>query len=157
MNASASTAPATADLQAIVFGLGDETYGIEIGFVHEIIRNQELTVVPGASPAVLGLINLRSQVLPVLSLRTIFGRPPGELDSSARIVLVGLAGARVGLLVDRVFEVRTFPAESISPPPAFATGESGFQAVGIAQPDTGLVVLLDVEAAVGSVDLGQTA
>src|SRR5215218_9963985 len=81
---SASTAPtAAADLQAIVFGLGDERYGIEIGFVHEIIRNQELTVVPGASPAVLGLINLRSQVLPVLSLRTIFGRPSIEPGPAA--------------------------------------------------------------------------
>jgi len=156
MNVSTAVATATADLQAIIFGLGDETYGIEIGFVHEIIRNQELTAVPGAPPAVLGLINLRSQVLPVLSLRTIFGRPAVDLDSSARIVLVGLDGARVGLLVDQVFEVRTFPAESIAPPPAFATGESGFQAVGIAQTDTGLVVLLDVEAAIGSVDLGQT-
>jgi purine-binding chemotaxis protein CheW len=155
MTGASGSESVTADLQAIVLGLGDEIYGIEIGFVQEIIRNQPLTAVPGASPAVLGLINLRSQVLPVLSLRTIFGRPAIAVDPAARIVLVGLAGWRVGLLVDEVFEVRTLAADSIQPAPAFATGERGFQAVGIAQTERGLVVLLDIEAVLGSVELGQ--
>ena len=150
----ASATGAQADVQAIVFGLGAETYGIEIGLVHEIIRHQVPTAVPSAPAAVLGLINLRSQILPVLSLRAIFGLPAVAVDASARIVLVGLDGSRVGLLVDEVFEVRTLAADTIQAPPAFASGEAGFHAVGIAQTARGIVVLLDIEDAVASVDLG---
>ena len=143
-----------AELQAIVFRLGDEVYGIEIGFVHEIIRHQPPTPVPGTSQAVLGLINLRSMVVPVLSLRTIFDMPPHEPDGRSRIVIVSLEGARLGLLVDEVLEVRTFAATDIQPAPAFVSGD-GHHAIGIAQTEAGLVVLIDVEEAVGSVDLGR--
>ena len=153
MNAKQSAAQPANDLQAIVFRLGDETYGIEIGFVHEIIRYQRPTPLPGSQATILGLINLRSRVLSVLSLRSILGLGSEPLGPSARIVIVGVTGDRVGLLVDEVHEVRTLPADAIQPPPLFASAAGGRHAVGIAQTDRGLVVLLDLEDAISAVGL----
>jgi purine-binding chemotaxis protein CheW len=157
MPADLPVAPVAADHQAIVFRVADETYGIEIGFVHEIIRHQPTTGVPGTSTAILGLINLRSRIFPVLSVRTIFGLPEPVPGPRSRIVVVGIDGSRIGLLVDEVSEVRTFSADTIQPPPSFVAGDSQDQIVGIAQTEGGLVILLDVEAVVGSVDLGRTS
>jgi purine-binding chemotaxis protein CheW len=155
MTATARHATSTGDLQAIVFALGSESYGIEIAFVHEIIRRQPLTPVPAAPPSVLGLINLRSRIIQVLSLRTIFGLPEAVTTPAERIVIVGFGESRLGLLVDEVSEVRTFGADSIQPAPTFTSGRGPEHIVGIAQTPAGLVILLDIEAAVGSVDLAR--
>jgi purine-binding chemotaxis protein CheW len=146
---------ASAEIQAIVFRLADEVYGIEIGFVHEIIRHQAPTRVPGSPAEMLGLINLRSRVIPVLSLAAILGGPDADPAPATRIVIVGVEGARVGLVVDEVFEVRTLDAGTVAPAPAFAA-DGRHHAAGVAQTDRGLVVLLDIEDAVASVDLGQS-
>jgi purine-binding chemotaxis protein CheW len=148
----ASPAVATEpDYRAVVFDLGSEVYGIEIGFIREIIRQVPITALPGADQSVLGLISLRGQILPVVSLRALFGMPIANPSPSARIVVAELDRGRVGLAVDAVRAVRLLPSDALEPPPALGAGPA--HVAGIARVDDGLVILLDLEAALARVDV----
>jgi len=90
------------EVQLVVFGLADESYGVHVLAVEEIIRLQEITAIPHAPAFVEGVINLRGRVIPVLDLRKRFGLPPTEATKSTRIVVVEASGMTVGLVVDSV-------------------------------------------------------
>jgi len=147
---------ASAEIQAVIFRLGAETYGVEIGFVHEIIRVQPPAALPGSSAAVLGVINLRSRIVPVISLRAAFGGTEVEPGPASRIVIVSWNASRVGLLVDEVVEVRSFDVDAIQQPPAMLAGDR-HHTIGIARTERGLVALLDVESAIGAVELSRAS
>lgn len=120
----------------LAFQLSDETYGIPIESVREIVRVPPLTEIPRAAPELLGVINLRGEVLPVydlkLRLRLSDGPAPvagpdadlAQLPRRARIVIVHDAAGDAGVLVDAVDEVvRLRPSEIESPPRGVAGGE----------------------------------
>ena len=142
------------DYRAVVFDLGDEVYGVEIGFIREIIRHVPITALPGADESILGLISLRGQILPVVSLRSLFGLAPAEPSPAARIIVAELDRGRVGLAVDSVRAVRLLPSDSLEPPPALGAGPA--HVAGIARVDDGLVILLDIEAALARVEVEHT-
>lgn len=89
----------------VSFILGKETYAVSASTVNEVLRYTEITPVPGAPQAIMGIINLRGNVVTVLSARTMFGLPPAEIAEQSRIVIVDIADYSVGILVDRVVEV----------------------------------------------------
>ncbi len=99
----------------VTFILGDETFGLEISWVQEIIRVPPLVRVPRAPDHVEGLASLRGQLLPVVSGRGRLGLPPAPPGEAARVVVLEKAGQRLGFLVDRVREVVEIPAEAIEP------------------------------------------
>jgi purine-binding chemotaxis protein CheW len=138
------------DYQVIVFGVGTEVYGVEIGLIHEIIRHQPITALPGTSAEVLGLLSLRGRILPVVSMRVVLGMDDVAPTAASRIVVVELDRGRVGLAVDAVSAVRRLPQGSIQPPPAL--GGAAPHLAGVTRVDDDLVVLLDLEAALARVD-----
>lgn len=91
--------------QFIVVGLGSERYGIAIENVLNIIRMLDITRVPAAPPSVRGVVNLRGEILPVMSLRQEFGLEKIDQGKKARILFVKVDEAPIGLIVDRVYEV----------------------------------------------------
>src|SRR5487761_151731 len=93
--------------QVVVFDLSSEIYALDILHVHEIIRIQPVTPVPGAPNYVEGLINLRGRVVPVVDLRKRFGLPLRATGDRARIVVVQVSDDIVGVVVDAVSEVIT--------------------------------------------------
>src|SRR5690348_9894294 len=99
------------DQQVVIFRLGESSYAIEIAAVREIIRPQPITVVPQAPPCVVGVINLRSTVVPVLDLRKRCGLPEGEQTRESRVVVVQVGSESVGLQVDAVSEVITLSTD----------------------------------------------
>jgi len=138
------------EVQLVVFGLADESYGVHVLAVEEIIRLQEITAIPHAPAFVEGVINLRGRVIPVLDLRKRFGLPPTEATKSTRIVVVEASGMTVGLVVDSVDEVRNLPTDTIEPPsPIVTTVDSDFL-MGVGKLPAGggqeqLVILLDLD------------
>ncbi|HOS92992.1 MAG TPA: chemotaxis protein CheW [Armatimonadota bacterium] len=138
------------EVQLVVFGLADESYGVHVLAVEEIIRLQEITAIPHAPDFVEGVINLRGRVIPVLDLRKRFGLPPAEATKSTRIVVVEASGMTVGLVVDSVDEVRNLPTDTIEPPsPIVTTVDSDFL-MGVGKLPAGggqeqLVILLDLD------------
>src|SRR3990172_1896858 len=90
--------------QLVVFEVSNESFGIDINAVQEIIRVQAITDVPKAPAHVKGIINLRGKVIPVLDLRGKFGLPQTDETKATRIVVVEVAGTTVGMIVDGVSE-----------------------------------------------------
>ena len=94
---------ATSDDQVTQWGtfrLGDEIYGVNVMQIREVLRYTEITPVPGAPYYVLGIINLRGNVVTVIDTRTRFGLNPGEIDNNTRIVIVEVDKQVIGMLVD---------------------------------------------------------
>ena len=90
--------------QYIVTKLDTEQYGIDISYVDNIVRMTRITRVPKSQPYFKGIINLRGEVIPVMSLRLKFGLPDDEVTNATRIIIIKLEDldGSIGLLVDEV-------------------------------------------------------
>ncbi|HHW15345.1 MAG TPA: chemotaxis protein CheW [Firmicutes bacterium] len=133
------------ELQLVVFSLAGEDFGVPIDQVREIIRFTAVTKVPKAPVSVLGVINLRGRVIPVVSLRERFGFPAEEAGNATRIVVSDLAGQTAGFVVDAVTEVLRLDEGAIEPPPASASTVDSAFIKGIGKIDERLIILLDLE------------
>lgn len=110
-------------IQLVSFILGGEEYGVEVLRVREIIRMPAITKMPNAPDYAEGIINLRGKVIPVISMRKRFGLDGCENDTHTRIMVMDVAGALTGFIVDAVSEViRIHSSEIQPPPPITATG-----------------------------------
>src|SRR3546814_12564814 len=89
----------------VCFGRGTQEYGLPILQGHEVLRPLPIEAVPGAPDIVLGVINLRGQVVTVIDLRRYLELPEQPLDAETRIIVVAHDGETFGLLVDRIGEV----------------------------------------------------
>src|ERR1700690_946044 len=113
------------DLQIVGFRIGNETYGVRIGAVREIVRVPEITAVPGAPDSVEGVINLRGKIIPVMDLRKRFGHTEITSDKKNRILVVELNNKLLGLIVNAASEVlKVSPADIEAPSSVFAEGAS---------------------------------
>jgi purine-binding chemotaxis protein CheW len=132
------------DLQIVGFRIGNETYGVRIGSVREIVRVPEITSVPSAPETVEGVINLRGKIIPVMDLRKRFGKTDIQPDRKNRILVVELENKLVGLIVNAASEVlKISPAEIEPPGNVFAEGESSY-VTGVGKLKGRLIILLDI-------------
>ena len=117
-----------------------ESYALPILSIHEIIRMQPITHIPNTRSCVLGVINLRGQIIPVVSLRERLHMPDAEPAKSTRIVIVNDHDGVIGMIVDSVHQVLSF--DDLQPPP-----EEGNAAYlqGIGRKGDTLVSVLDVQ------------
>jgi purine-binding chemotaxis protein CheW len=100
--------------QYIVIRLGNEQYGIDIKYIDNIVRMQRITRVPNVENYIKGVINLRGEVIPVVSLRIKMGLAEDEITKATRIIILRLDnGDTIGMLVDEVKEVVTLGASKI--------------------------------------------
>jgi purine-binding chemotaxis protein CheW len=132
------------DVQIVGFRIGNETYGVRISSVREIVRVPEITAIPSAPEAVEGVINLRGKIVPVMDLRKRFGQQEVQPDKKNRILVVELEGKLVGLIVNAASEVLKIPPGDIAAPGSlFPEGESSY-VTGVAKLKNRLVILLNV-------------
>jgi purine-binding chemotaxis protein CheW len=132
------------DLQLVGFRIGNETYGVRISSVREIVRVPEITAVPSAPETVEGVINLRGKIIPVMDLRKRFGQAEIQPDKKNRILVVELDHKLVGLIVNAASEVLKIAPSEIEPPGnLFAEGESGY-VTGVGKLKGRLIILLDI-------------
>lgn len=131
-------------LQWITFRLHNETYGINVMQVQEVLKVPEITPVPGAPEYVHGIINLRGNVVTVVNTRMRFGLPPSEVSASSRILIIESGEQVIGLLVDSVAEVVYLHASDIESAPNAGREESARYIEGVYNRDEGLLILVDV-------------
>lgn len=134
-------------LQCLTFLLGDEAFALDIRSVREIIQHGHMTPVPLMPEFVRGVINLRGAVVPVIDLRTRFGRSAAVIGKKTCIVIFDSVrdGERVelGLLVDAVSEVIDIPAGEIEPPPSFGASVRRDFIMGMGKVASRFVIILD--------------
>jgi purine-binding chemotaxis protein CheW len=132
------------DTQWVTFYLADEKYGVPVAQVREVLRYTEITPVPGAPDYVLGIINLRGNVVTVLDTRKRFALPPVEVDDSTRVVIIEVEEQVVGILVDQVSEVMRLNTGEIETAPNVGNDESSKYIQGVASRDGNLLILVDL-------------
>ncbi|MFL5351031.1 chemotaxis protein CheW [Archangium sp.] len=147
-NTNASSEP-TRPAQYLGFSLAGETYAIELLRIREIIEHVPITRVPGMPPAVLGVINLRGRVVPVVDLAVKMGMGPRPITRWTCFVIVEalMDGERtaLGLLADSVSEVLDLGPDDIEPPPTFGTRAPVDYLRGLGRREQRFILLLDLD------------
>ena len=143
-NSSNTAANSDEVLQWVTYKLGEETYGINVMQVQEVLRHTEIAPVPGAPDYVLGIINLRGNVVTVIDTRSRFGLPPSDITDNTRIVIIESDDQVVGILVDSVAEVVYLRSSEIDSAPNVGTEESAKFIQGVSNRDGELLILVDL-------------
>jgi len=131
-------------LQWVTFQLEEETYGINVMQVREVLRYTEIAPVPGAPDYVLGIINLRGNVVTVIDTRSRFGLVEGEITDNTRIIVIESEHQVIGILVDSVAEVVYLRSSEIDTTPSVGTDESAKFIQGVSNRDGKLLILVDL-------------
>lgn len=131
-------------MQWATFKLAQESYGVNVTQVLEVLRMTEIAPVPGAPPFVIGIINLRGNVITVVDTRTLFGLPKAEQTTNTRIIVIELMDQVIGMLVDSVAEVIYLRQSEIERAPNVGTDESTKFIQGVSYHNEELIVLLDL-------------
>ncbi len=141
----------------VTFSLENETYGIDVMQIREVLRTPEISPVPGAPSYVLGIINLRGNVVAIIDTRSRFGLPSREVDDASRIVILEAGDYVVGFLVDSVSEVAELDNSEIEPAPDTGSGESARYISGLCNRDRGLLILVDADKLLSDEELAELA
>ena len=135
--------------QFIVIKLGEEQYGIDIKYIDNIVRMQHITRVPKVDAYIKGVINLRGEVIPVMSIRIKMGLPEDEITKATRIIILKLEQhGTIGVMVDEVKEVVTLESDQIEKIAYDSKDDRDSFLCGIGKCDDGLISLLDLNAVV---------
>jgi purine-binding chemotaxis protein CheW len=136
--------PPAADtvLELLEFGLASERYAIERRYVQEVHPLRELTPLPCTPPFILGIVNVRGRIVPVLDLKKFFELPERGLTDLHRTIIVRGHDLEIGLLADVIFGINAVPAESLQPSLPTLTGIRADYLKGVT---AGRLVVLAVE------------
>jgi purine-binding chemotaxis protein CheW len=137
----------------LTFDLADEEYGLEILKVREIIGLMVITPVPRTAEYVMGVINLRGKVIPVIDLRLRFEMESAEATEQTCVIVVDVGNTEIGIIVDRVSEVLDIPAEQIEDSPVFGANVNTDFILGIGKRGEDVTILLDIEKVLMNSDL----
>ena len=132
-------------LQWVTFRLDGETYGINVMQVQEVLRYTEIAPVPGAPSYVLGIINLRGNVVTVIDTRQRFGLHSGEISDNTRIVIIEADKQVVGIMVDSVAEVVYLRQSEIETAPNVGNEESAKFIQGVCNKNNELLILVELD------------
>lgn len=139
----------------LTFFLDQEEYGLVILTVQEIMGLMPITRVPRTPDYVMGVVNLRGKVIPVVDLRLKFGMEAIEATDLTCIIVVQTEGLQFGLVVDRVSEVVDLLAADIEEPPTFGEGVNSDYIMGMGKSEDRVTILLDIDRVLSSDEFGQ--
>jgi purine-binding chemotaxis protein CheW len=143
--------------QYVTFSLGEELFGVEVTRTREILSITPVTKVPQTPEYLLGVINLRGQVVPVVDMRLKLGLPAGEETEDTCIIVVEVQvdgeAIVVGALADAVREVLEIRSDQIEPPPRLGTRLKTEFINGMGKVDEQFLILLNIDRVFNSDDL----
>jgi purine-binding chemotaxis protein CheW len=132
-------------LQWVTYHLDNEVYGVNVMQVQEVLRITEIAPVPGAQDYVLGIINLRGNVVTVIDTRKRFGLSSKEPDDLSRIIVVEVDENVIGMLVDSVAEVVYLHQSEVEPTPTVSSDDNSYFIQGVSNRGETLLILVDVD------------
>jgi purine-binding chemotaxis protein CheW len=134
--------------QLVTFQLGAELYGVNIMDVKEIVRVKAIRAIPNAPTYVEGIFNLRSEIIPIISLhkrfhiKKLITSEEDELLSG--FVIIDIDGMKLGIIIDRISRVVTIEKEDIQPPPQMFSGIGAEYIQGVVRQDDGYLIILNI-------------
>lgn len=133
-------------LDIIKFSLAAETYGIESAFVREVYPLKDFTPLPGTPPFVLGIVNVRGQILSVIDLKKFFSLPEKGLGQLNKVIIIRNDLMEFGVLADAILDARPIPLETMQAAPPTVIGIGAEYLKGV----TGeRLIILDAEKILG--------
>ncbi|MCA1932202.1 MAG: chemotaxis protein CheW, partial [Calditerrivibrio sp.] len=133
-------------LQLVGFKLGDEEYAIDVLKIQEIIRLVEITSVPRTDSYIMGVMNLRGKVIPVVDLRVRFNLEKSDFDKRTRIIVVRFEKENIGFVVDEVTQVVRINRSMIENTPPLVGTIGQEYILGICKYNDRLIILLDIDS-----------
>ena len=140
--------------QFLTFKLAGEEYGVGILTVQEIRGWSKVTKVPHTPAWLLGVINLRGVVVPIVDLRLKFDFANAEYNEFTVVIILTVAQRVIGVVVDGVSDVITLASSEIKPAPSLGNGTDTSHIIGFGTLDERMRILMDVEKLITSADLG---
>ena len=131
-------------LEIIAFRLHSQEFCVRTTSIREIRGWAPVTPIPHSPYEVIGVMNLRGTVIPIVDLAVKLGMHNTEVNERSAIVVADIKGMTVGLLVDRVSDIMTIPSSRLQPVPA-AAGSSGTFSDGLIVHDSGMICFLNLE------------
>ncbi|MCC5814194.1 MAG: purine-binding chemotaxis protein CheW [Leptospira sp.] len=131
--------------QYIIFNLGDEEYAVPISIVEEIVKIQNLIKVPKSKNYFAGIMDIRGKVVRMIDLAKRLNIKTSVDSSHDRAIVIKVGGKSVGIIVDKVSHVVTFPQNQIDPPPPSVKGISSRYIIGVGKKDNRFIILIDIE------------
>ena len=147
-------------VQYIVIKIDEEQYGINIKFIDNIVRMQQITRVPKVDDYLKGVINIRGEIVPVMSVRMKMGLAEEEITGKSRIIILKTSeGDLVGIIVDQVNQVLTLGSNNIEKVryDDKKSKDTASFVSGVGHYDGGLVSILDLDAVVSEKDVKEKA
>ncbi|GAB4390572.1 chemotaxis protein CheW [Albidovulum sp.] len=136
-------------VRLLAFRLAAEEFCIELRWIRQLRRWSETTALPGAPPHVLGLINLRGTIVPLIDLARRLGLRSGQEEARRVVIVCDLPRATAGLAVDAVGDILTVPAAALEPPPRTGSDRSDAVVTALALREERLIRVLDPVALTG--------
>jgi purine-binding chemotaxis protein CheW len=143
--------------QLVTFTLDDVEFGLDIDRVQEITPRTDITPVPGSPSFVLGIVNLRGSIIPVLDSRLRFHLPAKAPTSKTRIIILDLAGQPTGLMVDSVSEVVKLDDFTLRDTPPLVAGVRSDYLAGMVTAANRLITLINLEKILDSKEFSERA
>ena len=133
--------------QLVTFQLGDELYGVNIMDVKEIVRLQNVRVIPNAPYYVEGIINLRGEIIPIIDLHKRFrikAIEKEEMDFEGGFIILKIDNNKIGIIIDKVARVVVVKAEDVKEPPQMLTGIGSEYIEGVIRQDDIYLIMLNI-------------
>lgn len=138
----------------LTFRLGEEEYGIDILKVQEIRGYDAVTRIANTPPFLKGVINLRGSIVPIVDLRIKFALETPAYDQYTVVIILNVHRRVVGIVVDSVSDVLSLADGQIRPAPEFSATLATQYVKGLGAIDERMLILIDIEALIGSTDMG---
>ena len=133
--------------QLVTFHLGEELYGVNIMDVKEIVRLQNVRVIPNAPYYVEGIINLRGEIIPIIDLHKRFkiqaSNRSEDIEMEGGFIILNIDGSKIGIIIDKVERVVTVKGEDVKEPPQMLSGIGTEYIEGVVREETGYLIMLN--------------
>ena len=134
--------------QLVTFHLGEELYGVDIMDVKEIVRLQNVRVIPNAPYYVEGIINLRGEIIPIIDLHKRFKiqtiNRPEDIEIEGGFIILNIDGNKIGIIIDKVERVMTVKGEDVKDPPQMLSGIGSEYIEGVVREKNGYLIMLNI-------------
>ena len=133
------------EFKPVVFTIGNQEYGVDIGLVSGIEKYQQIVKVPNSNADIKGIINLRGDVIPIYSLRNHFKLPEQEPTDETRFIIVNTGGLSIALEVEKVEEIQQITEEMVHPLPKIVESEDTKYIDRVINENGRLILVLSIE------------